>query len=97
MKERSVTVKNRMGIHCRPSSAILTVIVNEFPDDAFKVIADGEEVELNSILSLISLGLQCGQKATLQVEGPTVEEAIVKVGDLFEYEFDFPPRTPEQA
>ncbi|MDD4817698.1 MAG: HPr family phosphocarrier protein [Victivallaceae bacterium] len=92
MKERSVTIKNRAGIHCRPASAILTVIMNEFPGHTFIVTTGDGECELTSILNLISLGLQCGAKATLKVDGPNEDVAIVKIGDLFEYEFDFPPR-----
>ena len=51
MKQRVVTIKNKAGIHCRPSSAILTVIMNEFPGHKFTVTApDGSEIELASIL-----------------------------------------------
>ena len=93
MKQRVVTIKNKAGIHCRPSSAILTVIMNEFPGHKFTVTApDGSEIDLASILNLISLGLQCGESATLRVEGENEDAAIAKVGDLFEYEFDFPPK-----
>ena len=52
----------------------------------------GQETELNSILTLISLGLTVGSKAVLRAEGPDEEKAIERIGDLFEYEFDFPPR-----
>ena len=65
----------------------------EFPFHNFRVeTSDGQETELNSILSLISLGLSVGSKAVLRVEGPDEELAVVKIGDLFEHEFDFPPR-----
>ena len=36
--------------------------------------------------------LICGAQATLQITGPDEENAIREIGDLFEYEFDFPPR-----
>ena len=58
MQKRIVTVRNRAGIHCRPSGVILTAIKNEFPDHFFQVITDdGEVTELDSMLALISLGL----------------------------------------
>ena len=47
---------------------------------------------LDSILSLISLGLCKGEEATLSVEGPEEDKAVERIGDLFEFEFDFPPR-----
>ena len=92
MQERLVTIRNKAGIHCRPSSVILNTITKEFPDHRFEVISDGVPTELNSILALISLGLSCGTQVVLQVEGADEEKAVQRIGDLFEYEFDFPEK-----
>ena len=44
MKERAFTVKNKAGIHCRPSSVILNAINKEFPYHTFCVVTeDGQE------------------------------------------------------
>ena len=91
MKERIVTIRNNAGIHCRPSSMILNTIQQKYQLHTFVIVKNGEEIELNSILNLISLGLACGDRAILQVSGAEEDEAIVEIGDLFEYEFDFPP------
>lgn len=92
MKEKTLKINNQAGIHCRPASAILNAII-EFPDHRFVVYLPGrEDTELNSILSLIALGLQCGDRITLRVSGPDEENACAKIAALFEYEFDFPPR-----
>ena len=92
MQERLVTIRNKAGIHCRPSSVILNTISKEFPDHRFEVISEGIPTELNSILALISLGLSCGTQVVLQVEGVDEEKAVQRIGDLFEYEFDFPEK-----
>lgn len=93
MKERVITVRNNAGIHCRPSGVILTAIKNEFPDHTFQLLtADGAVTELDSILTLISLALSKGTTAALQVVGVDEDRAIKRIGDLFEYEFDFPPK-----
>ena len=93
MQERVVTIRNTAGIHCRPSGVILTTIKNEFPDHRFQLTAaDGTVTELDSILALISVGLSKGTSALLQVEGIDEDRAIKRIGDLFEFEFDFPPR-----
>ena len=93
MLKKTVTIENSAGIHCRPSSEILNA-VNDFPDYEFFIITDdGEATELNSILALISLGLQQGDKATVQVKGDDEakkREAIDIIADLFEKHFDFP-------
>ena len=93
MRERVVTIRNKAGIHCRPSGVILSAIRNEFPEHTFRVItADGAVTELDSILTLISLALTRGSTVILQAEGVDEDKAIKRIGDLFEFEFDFPPR-----
>lgn len=93
MRERVVTIRNKAGIHCRPSGVILSAIRNEFPEHTFRVItADGTATELDSILTLISLALTRGSTVILQAEGVDEDKAIKRIGDLFEFEFDFPPR-----
>jgi phosphocarrier protein HPr len=95
MLEKTVTIENSAGIHCRPSSEILNA-VNDFPDCEFFIItADNEETELNSILALISLGLHQGNKATIKVESDDESEeaeALETVASLFEKHFDFPQK-----
>ncbi len=93
MVEKKVKIHNKAGIHCRPSSVILTAIKSDFPDTVFTLIPDGRPAtDLNSILGLISLGLHCGNEAVLQAEGPDAEEACAKIAALLENEFDFPPQ-----
>ncbi|MDD5597607.1 MAG: HPr family phosphocarrier protein [Victivallaceae bacterium] len=93
MTEKKVTIQNKAGIHCRPASVILSTISSDFPGNTFTLFKEGEPpVELNSILSLISLGLHCRNEAVLKVEGPNEQEACDKIAGLLENEFDFPPR-----
>ncbi len=94
MKTRKICIRNAAGIHCRPSGVILHTIQQEFPYHTFTVTgSSGEKAELDSILALISLGLCQGDEAELSVEGPEEEKALQRIGDLFEYNFDFPPRS----
>ncbi len=93
MTEKRVKIHNKAGIHCRPSSVILTTIKTDYPDTTFTLTKDGEAaMELNSILVLISMGLHYENEALLQVEGPNEEEACAKIAELLENEFDFPPQ-----
>jgi len=93
MIEKKVKIYNKAGIHCRPSSVILTTIKKDFPETKFTLITDDHPpTELNSILALISMGLHCESEALLKVEGPKEEEACAKIAELLENEFDFPPQ-----
>jgi phosphocarrier protein HPr len=91
MAEKTVKVKNEAGIHCRPSSRIMQKVL-EYPDCTFNLETSKGSADLSSILSLMSLGLQKGDKVTIKVEGSNDEAVCDEIADLFEYEFDFPPR-----
>lgn len=92
MKEREFTIKNRAGIHCRPSGEILNVLNKNYPGHEVEIIYNGETTEITgSMLSLISLGLAFGATGILRINGPEEEKAICEIGDLFEHEFDCPP------
>ena len=93
MQKRSVTIRNRAGIHCRPSSVILNAVKAEFPNHTFVLTSSrGDSCELNSIMGLLALGLACSDTAVLIVEGPEEERAADRVASLLETEYDFPPR-----
>ena len=91
MAEKTVKVKNEAGIHCRPSSRIMQKVL-EYPDCTFNLETSKGSADLSSILSLMSLGLQKGDKVTIKVEGTNEQSACDEIADLFGYEFDFPPR-----
>lgn len=89
MLEKKIVIRNKAGIHCRPSSIIISEKEN-FPETAFKVIAESGTTDLNGILELLALGLQSGDEITLQVSGGNEESALEAMKALFEKEFDFP-------
>jgi phosphocarrier protein len=91
MVEKTVTINNKAGIHCRPSSVILQE-VEKFPGHTFEVTSDKGSCGLSSILELLAIGLQFGDKVTVKVSGPDEEKACEKFAELFAYEFDFPPQ-----
>lgn len=91
MFEKNLTVNNRDGIHCRPATEILSA-VSDYPECDFTISCENGETKLQSMLEILSLQLSKGSKLSLKVSGPNEEDAGKKIGDLFEYEFDFPPR-----
>ena len=91
MIEIETVVENEAGIHCRPSSEIL-LKRNEFPDCDISISTEKGDAELNSILSLISLGLSKGDMVTVKANGKDEENACKIIADLFAYHFDFPPQ-----
>ena len=91
MVEKKINVRNKAGIHCRPSSLIIQKVI-DFPDCSFKATCSKGESDLTSILTLISLGIEQGEDVEITVNGPDEEEACQEIAELFAYEFDFPPK-----
>jgi len=91
MVEKTATIQNDLGIHCRPS----TVIVKRAKDfDAdIKVIGERGESNLESVIDLMIMELHKGSKVKIQVRDGDDEEAVCdELVKLFETHFDFPPR-----
>lgn len=90
MVEKEAEIKNRAGIHVRPSG----IIMNEV--SAYKgrvsILANGIETELSNIMALLSLGLTHGNAITIRVEGADEETEAQRLVELFETKFDFPGR-----
>jgi len=56
--------------------------------------AKGGQTDLKSVLGLLMLGLEHGHEVRLAVTGPDEEAFCRQLVDLFETDFDFPPRDP---
>ncbi len=91
MVDGKAVVKNKAGIHCRPSTLIIQK-VGEYPDCTFQLNSSKGDIDLGSILSLISLGISHGEEVTIVVEGEDEKKALPELLELFSTEFDFPPR-----
>ena len=91
MLQKTVTVVNMNGIHCRPSS----VIVKE----AFKYSstlgaesAIGAKANLKSMIEFITMALHKDAEVTISADGDDEAEALEKMAELFTTHFDFPER-----
>jgi len=88
MQSKTATVKNKAGIHCRPSSIIL-MEAEKYPGHQFAVEAKCGYSTLGSVLDLLALSLREGDPVTVKVTGPNENEVCEKLATLFEHEFDF--------
>lgn len=89
MIERSATIRNGQGIHCRPSAKIVTE-ASRHPS-LIRVLSASGEADLRSLLSLVSLGLQEGAIIHIQVTGGDEAAVCDRIVQLFETQFDYPP------
>ncbi len=83
---RIVTVRNPQGLHSRPASAL--VLEASRHDAAISLEKNGYRVDCKSILSLLTLGAECGTQMELSAEGTDAEQAVTLIAELFECGFN---------
>ena len=89
MVEVTATIRNAMGIHCRPSAAIVKE-TRHFRGN-IEVISSQRRCDPRSIMGLISMGLAPGERVTIRLTGRGEKTFAPKIVELVERRFDFPP------
>jgi len=82
MFEKQAIVKNKIGLHARPAAKVVAE-GNKFKSNM--VIKKGErEVNMKSLLGVLSLGAMCEDVVIVQAEGEDEIEAVEAVIKLIE-------------
>lgn len=71
--EKQVLIKRKHGLHARPAT-LFVQIANKF-NSAIKVKHKKEMVDGKSIIAILSLGLNKGEKISIIIEGEDAKEA----------------------
>lgn len=83
--ERTVTIRNKLGLHVRPASLFVEA-ASKFKSDIY-IIKDGERVNGKSIMGVLSLAAGQGSDLTIRAEGEDCEEAVEALSGLVEEGF----------
>ncbi len=86
MKQETVTIKNRAGIHARPS-ALIVKTANEYNSEIFLEL-DDMRINAKSIMGIITLGANYKSIIQIIAEGEDEEEAVNAITKLFENRFE---------
>jgi phosphocarrier protein len=86
MTERTVTIKNRAGMHARPA-ALLVKTASSFVSQVF-IEKDSERVNGKSIMGVITLGATYDTPLTIIADGPDETQALDAIAKLFENKFE---------
>jgi len=86
MTERTVTIKNRAGIHARPA-ALIVQTSSKFGSKIW-LEKNGDRINAKSIMGIITLGASFGTPIRIIAEGPDEEEATIAIERLFESRFE---------
>ena len=80
-----VQVKNRLGLHTRPATAIVKLLQNCRCDVTFT--HKQEKVNAKSILSLLMLAARKNSKITIEISGEDASATMEKLIIAFETQF----------
>ena len=86
MREVTVTIKNRAGLHTRPA-ATLVKTASHFQSE-FTISKDGFDINGKSIIGVMTLAAEEGSQLLLRFEGSDEQEAMDAIVELFERGFD---------
>ncbi len=86
MIQRTVTIKNRAGLHTRPAAAIVK-LASRFVSEFF-IIKDGFRINGKSIIGVMTLAAAQGTQLELECDGPDEEQAMAELVDYFEKGFE---------
>lgn len=86
MVERTVTIKNRSGLHTRPAAMIVKIAARFIAE--FYIRKDAFEINGKSIIGVMTLAAEQGSTLHLKFDGPDEEAAAAAMVDLFDRGFD---------
>ncbi len=84
-KKHKVQVKNSLGLHTRPATAIVKLLQSSKCDVFFT--HKRETINAKSILSILMLAAKKNSKITITVDGDDAEDTLQKLVEAFEDRF----------
>ena len=86
MVEVETTIKNRAGIHARPSALIAQTAI-KFASRIY-LEKNGNKINAKSIMGIITLAASFGSVIKISAEGPDEQEAVNAIKALFDSGFN---------
>ena len=84
MKERTVVLASKHGLHARPAAELVR-LAGRFRSD-ITLTKDDITVDAKSIMGVMMLAAECGSEVIVTVEGPDEGEAMDAVAGFLETE-----------
>lgn len=81
MKSFNYVITDEVGIHARPAG----ILVKEAKKYAAQVmiVKNGKKADATRLMALMSLGVKCGEKVTVEVTGDDEETAAAELEAFF--------------
>jgi len=86
MLDRTVTIRNKLGLHARAAVKFVN-LANRF-GASVKIVKGGDEIDGKSILGILTLAATQGTSIRLVVSGKDEEAALAALVELITNRFD---------
>lgn len=86
MTTKTVTIRNRAGIHARPA-ALIAQTANRFASEIL-IERDNTRINAKSIMGIITMAASYNTELTICADGTDEKEAIEALNLLFENKFE---------
>ncbi|GLC82438.1 HPr family phosphocarrier protein [Lacrimispora brassicae] len=81
MREFNCTIKDRLGLHARPVSKLVTIL--EKYNIEVTIIKGDMSAQADHLLALMQLGVKKDDTITVKIEGPDEENAEKEIKTFF--------------
>lgn len=85
MLKQTATIKNKFGLHARPSAALVN-IASRFQSEVL-ISKDSHPINGKSIMGVMTLAAEKGAVLTIEVNGPDEAEALKAIIDIIDSGF----------
>lgn len=85
---KEIELKNRLGLHARPSTMIATLASNFRSEIFIERVSDGMRANAKSVFGVMMLAAPKGTILRIEAEGEDAEEAVRALLDLINRGFD---------
>lgn len=82
MKKFEYVIKDEVGIHARPAGLLVKEAKKH--ESRITLSKDGKSAEATKLMAIMGLGIKCGQRVEVSVEGTDEEIAYEAIKAFFE-------------
>lgn len=82
MFKKDAVVKSKTGLHARPGSMVSEKAMNF--DSEISLVFGDKKIDAKEVLDVITSNINCGDKVSVEAEGPDEEQAVLELVELIE-------------
>ena len=82
MFKKDAVVKSKTGLHARPGSMVAEKAMNF--DSEISLVFGDKRIDAKEVLDVVTSNINCGDKVSVEAEGPDEEQAVLALVELNE-------------